>query len=203
MLRTALGLPARDEAVLARVLVVLADHELNASTFSARVTTSTGATLAASMSAALATVSGPRHGAASAAFEALLAEVGHKKFAHRALSARLARGEGVPGFGHRLYPQGDPRAPWLLEHPAIRDHDDVAVVFAVNDAWQALAGRGELTMPTVDVALVAACRALGLPPGMGAALFAIARSAGWVAHIFEQRRSSTLLRPRARYIGPA
>ena len=150
----------------------------------------------------MATVSGPRHGAASAAFEALIDEVQEPRRAHMALSARLSRGDGVPGFGHRLYTQGDPRAPWLLDDPAVRGHADVAVVVAIIDAWQGLAGKGALTMPSIDVALVAACRAMKLPPGTATALFAIARSAGWVAHIFEQRRSLALLRPRARYVGP-
>lgn len=210
LLRRSLALPARHDPILARILVVLADHELNASTFAARVTASTGATLAASLTSALATLSGPRHGAAGEQVEALLAEVGAEVGAHNGSSvgraaavvaARLGRGEAVPGFGHRLYAAGDPRCRVLLELPAVRDHADTAVVNAVVSAWQSLAGSNALSWPTVDIGLVAACGALGVPRGTATALFAIARSAGWIAHIFEQRRDGAMLRPRARYIG--
>ena len=206
VLRRSLALPARHDPVLARILVVLADHELNASTFAARVTASTGATLAASLTSALATLSGPRHGAAGEQVEALFAEVGPTNGgsvdrAAAVVAARLGRGEVVPGFGHRLYAGGDPRCRVLLELPAVRDHADTAVVNAVVSAWQSLAGSNALSWPTVDIGLVAACGALGVPRGTATALFAIARSAGWIAHIFEQRRDGAMLRPRARYIG--
>ena len=188
--------------LLATMLLVTADHELNASTFAARVTAATEATLASSLSSALATVSGPRHGAMCDRVEALIDEVGDRSRARVVLGGRLARGDGVPGFSHPLYPQGDPRGRALLQHARVKGSADADVVFAVIDAWRALAGDNALTKPSVDIGLVAAARALGMPAGAATAVFAIARCAGWVAHVVEQRRSVELLRPRAHYTGP-
>ncbi len=204
-LAAAFGLDvADDDAIdlLATLLLVTADHELNASTFAARITAATGATLAASLSAALATVSGPKHGAMCDRVEALLAEVGTRKRASVVVTERLARGDGVPGFGHPLYPRGDQRAVAVFAHPVMQDIDD-DVAAAVIEAWRGVVGDNALTRPSVDFALVAACRALGLPTGAATAVFAIARCAGWAAHVFEQRDSPVLLRPRAQYTGPA
>jgi len=188
--------------VLATMLLVAADHELNASTFAARVTAATGATLASSLSSAVSTVSGPRHGAMCDRVEALVDEAGHRARARVVVSGRLARGEGVPGFSHPLYPRGDPRGRALLQHPRVKGSADADVVFAIIEAWRALAGDNALTKPSVDIGLVAAARAIGLPAGAATAVFAIARCAGWLAHVVEQRASAELLRPRAWYTGP-
>jgi citrate synthase len=191
--------PARQRLANA-ALVLCADHELNASTFAARVAASTGADLQACLLAALATFLGPRHGSASRAVEAVLDEVGRPGRAEAVVRARTTRGEGMPGFGHPLYPNGDPRAEALLglvgegkATPRLR------LLHAVLAATLRL--RGE--RPNIDAALVAASLALGLPPGAGVALFAVGRTAGWVAHVLEQRESPAVLRPRARYVGAA
>lgn len=199
-LALALGARASAPAVhaLDRALVLLADHELNASTFTARVAASTGASLHACVGAALAALSGPQHGGRCDRIEALLAEARGPEDAARILRARLVRGDEVPGFGHPLYPDGDPRTPPLLalaeavgpKRPALR------TLRAFVDAM-ALA-RGE--PPAVDVGLVALAAALDLPPGSAAAIMAVGRSAGWIAHVLEQRRTGALLRPRARYV---
>lgn len=179
-------------------LVACADHELNASTFAARVAASTGADLQACVLAALATFLGPRHGAASRAFEALLDRATPAR-AEALVQARTSSGEGMPGFGHPLYPQGDPRATALL---ALLGQGRVATKLA---GWTAVVQatariRGE--RPNIDAALVAVTLAVGLPRGAAVALFAVGRTAGWVAHVFEQRESPAILRPRARYVGP-
>ncbi|MCE9668935.1 citrate synthase family protein [Myxococcus stipitatus] len=195
---------ARDErapALLNRALVVSADHELNVSTFAARVTASSGADLYACVSAALAAMSGHRHGGACDRVEALLAEIQRPERAADVVRERLRRGESVPGFGHRLYPDGDPRLPPLIEGArALRpEAPGVRIASAVLDAMR-VAGHPP---PALDYGLVMVADALGLPPGSAATLFAVGRAAGWVAHILEQREQGHLLRPRARYVEPA
>ncbi len=200
-LATALGVPLRKKplALLALALVLCADHELNASTFAARVAASTGADLYACLSAALAAFSGPLHGGASEQVEVFASEAGDSTRAAAAVAGRMRRGELLPGFGHPLYPYGDPRAAPLLSAAfalaprAPRVRTIAAIVAAMDEA-----GRPK---PNVDTALAAACAALDLAPGMGAAIFAIGRAAGWVAHVLEQAETPFVLRPRARFVG--
>jgi len=202
-LALALGVPLarRPLALLRCALILAADHELNTSTFAARVAASTGADLYACLSAAVGAVSGPLHGGASEQVEWLVREAGSPQGALAAVSERMRRGEKLPGFGHPLYPAGDPRVAPLLElalaHAprALRVHTVVALIGAMAQAHR--------PKPNVDVALAALCGALGLPIGMGPAIFAIGRSAGWVAHVIEQQRTGMLLRPRARFVGDA
>jgi citrate synthase len=185
--------------LLNRALVLCADHELNVSTFVARVTASSGADLYACMNAALSAISGPRHGGSSDRIEALLHEVGAPQRARQGVLDRLRRGESVPGFGHRLYPEGDPRTPPLLDVVYALRPEPVAVraLRAVEETMR----EAGYPAPTVDFGLVAVASALGLPAGAAAALFAVGRAAGWVAHVLEQREQGELLRPRARYVG--
>jgi citrate synthase len=176
--------------VIRRALVLLADHELNASTFAARVAASTGASLAASVLAGLAALSGPYHGRMAERVEAFAAG------AAKAGPARaLARwgDHPVPGFGHALYPDGDPRAVALL------------AAFETPPALAALRRLVESetgVKANVDFALVAMLQALDLPAEAPFALFAAARTAGWLAHAIEQVETGAVIRPRARYVGP-
>ena len=179
-------------------LVVVADHELNASTFSARVTASTGADLYACVGSALATFTGPRHGGACGRCDALLAETRAAESARSVLLDRVQRGEAPPGFEHPLYPHGDPRFPILRR--ALDDLDAEAVIDKV-DALSNAAGDMELGSPTVDLGLAALGTALGMPRGAATAVFAVGRMAGWIAHAIEQRDQDFLLRPRANYVG--
>lgn len=180
-------------------LVLSADHELNASTFAARVAASTGADLYSCIGAALATLSGPAHGGACDRVEALVEEVRSPARAAPVICERARLGETIPGFGHPLYPKGDPRFPPLLELAlsARRQPPRLAVLTALVKAMRD-AGREP---PTIDLGLVAVGLSLGLPPGSAAALFAIGRVAGWIAHIQEQRCQGFLIRPRAWYVG--
>ncbi|HEY1751050.1 MAG TPA: citrate synthase family protein [Caulobacteraceae bacterium] len=170
-----------------RALVLLADHELNASTFAARVAASTGASLAAAVLAGLAVLSGPRHGGMAARVEAFAAAAARGNW-RRALKA----GEPPPGFGHPLYPDGDPRA--------------VALLAAIDVPPPLMALRAEIEAGSgqranLDFALTALRQSLGLPPEAPFALFAVGRTAGWLAHAIEQVETGQLIRPRARYVG--
>lgn len=183
----------RAEDVIRRALILLADHELNASTFATRVAVSTGASLSAGLLAGLATLSGPLHGGAVASARALIATAGRADPA-AAARAWLAQGRPLPAFGHPLYPNGDPRAAALLACFAPRQ------IFAeTRAAVEALTGEA----PNVDFALAALADAFDLPEAAPFTLFAIARSVGWIAHAIEQATSGALIRPRARYVGPA
>lgn len=178
-----------------QVLVLLADHELNASSFTARVAASTDADPYACVAAALATLSGPKHGSASLEISRFADEVGSPEAAKAAVRALRKKGQVPPGFGHPLYATGDPRTPPLLEavarmSPNRRARTVLAVVAATTDAE-----------PTVDIGLAALVAALGAPDAAGPGLFAVARTAGWLAHALEQRAAGHMLRPRARYIG--
>ncbi|WP_437758045.1 citrate synthase family protein [Sorangium sp. So ce1389] len=188
------------ERAVNRALLVSADHELNASAFAVRVAASTGADLYACVSAGLAALSGPRHGGAADRVEALVAEAGRPERAAAAVHERLRRGEPIAGFGHRLYPDGDPRAQALLDTARALAPQSAALrtVLALVDALRD-AGHDP---PSLDMGLVAIAAALGLPAGSAAALFAVGRAAGWIAHAFEQREAGYMLRPRARYTGP-
>jgi citrate synthase len=200
-LAIALGAPPRRAArAIERTLILVADHELNASTFAARVVASTGADLYACVTGGLAALTGPRHGAFSDRVEALLDEVGDPKNARDAIQARTSRGEGLPGFGHPLYPNGDPRVPPLFElaeQLSSRGHR-LATLRAIEREMQ----RARREAPNLDFGLVAVVHALGLPRGSATALFAVGRTAGWIAHALEQREAAYLLRPRAEYVGP-
>lgn len=190
---------ASSVAAVTEALVLTADHELNPSTFAARVAASAGASLPACTMAALATASGSLHGAATARVEAFVAEVGRPERAAAAVGERLARGDSVPGFGHPGYPEGDPRGARLLEVAGRIGGKSrgVRVLVSVVNAMELVARE----RPTVDAGLVALTAALGLPRGAPLAMFACGRVAGWIAHALEQRAAGFILRPRARYIG--
>lgn len=187
-------------AAVTEALVVTADHELNPSTFAARVAASAGASLPACTMAALAALSGPLHGGATARVEAFVAEVARPERGAAAVGGRLARGESVPGFGHPLYPDGDPRGARLLEvaQRVGAKTRGVRILVSVVNAMDLVARE----RPTLDLGLVALSAALGLPRGAPLAIFACARVAGWIAHALEQRSAGFILRPRARYVGP-
>ncbi len=173
-------------------LVLCADHELNASGFTARCVASTGASLRAAVVGGLAALTGGRHGGTTARVEALWDELGEAQAPAR-LRQRLARGETLPGFGHHLYPEGDVRAALLLE--MLPRQGPAAALAAEVMALTGLA-------PSVDFALVALRRHLQLPTGSAFGLFALGRCAGWLAQALEQRATRQIIRPRAAYTGP-
>jgi citrate synthase len=181
------------EDVLRRSHVLLADHELNASTFAVRVAASTGAPLSACLLAGLATLSGPLHGGAARALQALL-DLARQRGAREAVREWLARGEPLPTFGHPLYPEGDPRAAALM-----RQFKLSGLFAELQSAAEDLTG----DLANVDFALAALADAYALPREAPFVIFALSRSVGWIAHALEQTATGQLIRPRARYVGPA
>lgn len=190
-LSAAWSLDTEGEELIRQALALLADHELNPSTFAVRVAASTGAGIPACILAGLATLSGPKHGGAGAALESFLVEAINMG-ADAAIERWLATGHGLPGFGHPLYPYGDPRARALLAH--IGPDDELATL---RNAVEDVLG----LPPNIDFALLAIARRHALPPRSGFGLFAIARTVGWVAHALEQASAGAIIRPRARYTG--
>ena len=174
-------------------LVLHADQELNSSTFAARVAASTGASLAACVLSGFATLSGPLHGDATLRIRSLMEEVARTD-ARTVIAAHLASGVAIPGFGHPLYPEGDPRASALLEaiDPPRPFEQMISLV------------KGEIgQLPNLDFALLAMSERCRLPHDATFSLFALGRCIGWLAHAIEQAATGQLIRPRAHYTGPA
>ncbi len=188
--------PATSESVAAlnAALVLLADHDIAASTLAARVAASTRAHPYAVVSAGLAALDGPLHGAASGLVFELLADARRDDDPVRALAGFLRSGRPVPGFGHALYPDGDPRAVALLALiPA------GPVIGGVLEAMADRSGPG----PNIDFAIASLALLSGMPADAGEAVFAIARTAGWIAHALEEYADRPLrFRPNGRYAGP-
>ena len=187
------------QALLDAALVYCADHELPVSTFAARCVASSGASPYAVVLAGLAALGGVKHGGEVELVEAFLREVDAEGDARAVISGRLRRGERIPGFGHSLYPEGDPRGAGLLRLTAEAYPESSATELSTaitGDVLRLMGGR-----PTVDFALATVARVLGLPEGGAVALFGLGRTVGWIGHAIEQYQSDSLIRPRARYIG--
>ena len=187
------------EAVLDAALVFCADHELPVSTFAARCVASSGASPYAVVLAGLAALGGIKHGGEIELVEAFLREVEDAEDARAVISGRLRRGERIPGFGHSLYPEGDPRGAGLLRLTAEAYPESPAVKLSTTVAEDVLRLMGE--RPTVDFALATVARVLRLPSGGAVALFGLGRTVGWIGHAIEQYETNSLIRPRARYTG--
>ena len=180
-------------------LILCADHELNASAFTARCVASTGATLYAVVTAALSAFQGYKHGGASEQVEAFFREMESQADIRQAMLDRLKRGEGLPGFGHVIYRDDDPRGKLLLRllHESRGDHPDVRLALATVQAASQVT-----SLPyNIDLALATLARVLDLPPGGAMTLFALGRTVGWIGHAIEQYRIGRIIRPRARYVG--
>lgn len=185
--------------LLRRALVLLADHELNVSTFTARVAAGGGASLPHTTLAALAALQGPRHGLAGAAAYDLVRQA-LEGDAGAALRETLRLQAHPPGFGHRLYPGGDPRARALLAALQATRPEAPATQAACALVERMQEETGEA--PNLDLALAALVHALGRAAEDTVALFALGRTSGWLAHAIEARMGGRFIRPRARYVGP-
>jgi citrate synthase len=194
-------LPADNDAtaLLSTAISLCADHELNISSFTARCVASAGSSPYAVVCAGLAALQGIKHGGSAERVEALFRDTGAPDQARTVLAERIRRGEAVPGFGHPLYPAGDPRGRALLALLAEARPESPGRLLA-----EALAVEGRAILheePNLDFGLAALSAALALPRGTAITLFAIGRTIGWIAHAIEEYEANALIRPRARYIG--
>lgn len=187
------GLDDHGRACIRAALVICADHELNVSSFTARCVASSHASLKAAVIGGLAALSGSRHGGTTNRIEALWDEVEASSSVAAGLRKIIQRENIFPGFWHPLYPSGDPRCVALFD---IWNPDKATRNFAREVARQTE------QHPSVDFALVALRRGLGLPRGAAFEIFAMGRSVGWLAHALEQRADNRMIRPRSRYVGP-
>jgi citrate synthase len=211
-LRMLRGAPA--DAVRVRALdtyfVVVAEHGMNASTFTARVVASTGADAASAVVAALGALKGPLHGGAPGPVLDMLDAIGAPERAEAWLEAELAAGRRIMGLGHRVYRVRDPRAAVLeAELEALRaagaDGGRLPLARAVERAAVEVLRRrhpGRSLETNVEFYTAVLLDAIGLPRGLFTPAFAVARVAGWLAHVAEQRESRRIIRPACRYVGP-
>ena len=184
---------------LSAALVLLADHELAASTLAARAAASARADPYAVVATGLGAVSGTLHGGASLGVETLLSAATGPADAPRVVGDLLRRGERVPGFGHLIYRSADPRGQLLFD--LVRRAAPKSRKLAIADAILGEVRRRSLPEPNIDFAVATLATSCGMVRGAGEAIFAVARTAGWIAHALEAYESGVLLRPRAAYTG--
>ncbi|MBK8032083.1 MAG: citrate synthase family protein [Chloroflexi bacterium] len=189
-----------DVRLIDAALILSADHELNASSFAARVVASTDATLYQVVNAGLSAIQGFKHGGNTRLVAAFWREVEAAGNPQPVIRAWLQRGERIPGFGHVLYrQQGDPRAAALLNllRASYGEHPALALADRIIQQTNKVIDRA----PNIDFALVTLARVLALPEDAPLTLFALGRTAGWIAHAIEQYATGELIRPRAVYTG--
>jgi len=184
-------------------MILHADHELNASAFSARVTASTMSGLYSSVLAAIGTLKGPLHGGANQAVMAMLREIGSLDRVDDWLDQAIERGDKVMGFGHRVYKDGDPRAKILrVMSERLTSEADRPELFRMSARIEEIMAERKGLIPNVDFYSATVYDALGIPDDLFTPIFAASRVAGWCAHVMEQYRNNRIYRPRARYVGP-
>jgi citrate synthase len=188
-------------------LILHADHELNASTFAARVAAATLTDIYSAIVAAIGTLKGPLHGGANAEVMKMLLELGQTASGERVdevIRGKLARKEKVPGFGHRVYKTEDPRATHLRRMSQdLGKRSGSTAWFDMSQRIEALVKGEKKLNPNVDFYSASTYYALGIPIDLYTPVFAVSRMSGWTAHILEQYANNRLIRPRADYTGPA
>jgi citrate synthase len=188
---------------LRAALVLLADHELAASTLAVRVAASVRADPYAVVATGLGVLGGTLHGGASLGAETMFDEIARTGAAGPVIGGLLRRGERIPGLGHNVYRTEDPRATALFELLRTAGDDAPAERLDIADTVLAETRRRRLPEPNIDFALATLTGMAGMIRGAGETIFAVARSAGWIAHALEEYRRGTPLRPRAVYTGPS
>lgn len=188
-------------------LILTAEHGMNASTFAARVTTSTRSDMASAITSAIGTMKGPLHGGAPSAVDDTLEAIGSKENAEPHLRAVLERGERIMGFGHRIYKTVDPRAQALAEVARRVSGDDpwLDLALHVEDVAVRLLAEfkpGRRLYTNVEFYAAAVLRAVRLPKELYTPTFTAARMVGWTAHVLEQAQEDRLIRPQSLYVGP-
>jgi citrate synthase len=184
-------------------LILHADHELNASAFSARVTSSTESGIYSSVMAAIGTLKGPLHGGANERVMRMLQEIGSMDHIEPFLKEALAEKRKVMGFGHRVYKDGDPRAKILREMSReITKQTGQPHLYEMSVRIDDVMQREKGLLPNVDFYSATVYHAMGIPIDLFTPVFAMSRVSGWCAHVFEQYSKNRIYRPRGKYIGP-
>ena len=201
----------RPSALAARAfdisLILHADHELNASTFAARVAAATLTDIHSAIVGAIGTLKGPLHGGANAEVMKMLLEISKDAGAERAeqhVRGKLARKEKISGFGHRVYRTEDPRATHLRRmSKRLGEEAGEPQWFEMSQRIEQVILAEKKLYPNVDFYSASMFYSLGIPIDLYTPIFAVSRISGWTAHVLEQYRNNRLIRPRAEYIGPA
>jgi citrate synthase len=186
-----------------KALVLHADHELNASTFTGRVCVATLSDMYSGVTAAIGALKGPLHGGANERVMKMLTEIGSTENVESYLQNALEKKEKIMGFGHRVYKDGDPRAKHL------REMSKQLTTITGEGKWYEMSVKLDEVMtnekgllPNVDFYSASVYHSLGIQHDLFTPIFAISRVSGWIAHILEQYENNRLIRPRAEYIGP-
>ena len=189
--------------ILDTILVLYADHEFNASTFSSRVTASTLADIYAAVTTGLGTLKGPLHGGANEETMKMLRDITTPDQAEAWMMERLARKEKVMGFGHRVYKKGDSRVPIMREFARqLGQRLGQEQWVPICERLESVMEREKKLCANVDLYAAPVFHLLGLPPELNTPVFALSRVSGWCAHIIEQQDHNRLIRPRSLYGGP-
>jgi citrate synthase len=195
--------PERDARIFDVCLVIHADHELNASTFTSRVIAGTLADMYGAVTGAIAALSGPLHGGANTNVMKMLLEIGEPERAEEWLRDALANKKKVMGFGHRVYKTEDPRSVWLRNFSReLAEERGETRWIEILERLRGVMFRDKKLYPNVDYYSGSAYYLMGIPLDLFTPIFAVSRISGWTGHILEQYANNRLIRPRAEYIGP-
>ncbi|WP_322903426.1 citrate/2-methylcitrate synthase [Paenibacillus sp. SGZ-1009] len=188
---------------LDQALVLHADHELNASTFAARVTVATLSDIYSGVTSAIGALKGPLHGGANEAVMKMLEEIGSPDNLETYIQSKLDNKEKIMGFGHRVYKNGDPRAKHLQQMSReLGELNNDLTLYNMSVRIEEIITERKGLKPNVDFYSASMYTMLGIPRNLFTPIFAISRVSGWSAHILEQYENNRIIRPRAEYVGP-